>query len=234
MKRPISRRGVLAAALSLTAGCATGVPAGGGERKGGASPPPEAPSFTVAGVVLDSENIPAGNISAQILAVEKAITHDPLLDADRMEIVASVDTSPDGSYRLEISVGRRKFKYYLSFFEDGRFNNLLYSHSPWVDITQVSSGPAGCSSISTSRSMAVGPCPRDPHKHPPASPKARVIRKYDVAEEITKKYTGHRHLLVLLEGKELLCPGREDVERDDLRASSEIASDGASPPSKSD
>ncbi len=188
MRRLISRRWALVAALSLAAGCAAGPPGGGGGKKGGGAPPPEGPSFAVAGIVLDSENIPVGNIPVRILAAEKPVSRDPRLDADQVEIVASADTSPDGSYRLEISAGRRKPKYYLSFYEGGRFDDVLYSRPLRIDITQ---------RVLRTRWMLFdfrlsihGSWPKVQetlNKHSPASPKARVIRKYGIAEEITKK-----------------------------------------------
>ena len=158
MRRVISFRWALAAALSLAAGCAAGTPVGGGGHKGGGAPLPEGPSFAVAGIVLGSENIPAGNVPVRILAAEKPVSQDPRLDADRVESVASAD----GSYRLEIPAGRRKPKYYLSFYEEGRFDDMLFSRPSRIDIAQRVLRTRWSSSIFASRSMAVGPKSRRP------------------------------------------------------------------------
>jgi hypothetical protein len=142
----------------------------------------------VAGVVLDSENIPVGNILVRILAAEKPVMLDPRLDGDRVEIVASTDTSPDDSYRLEIPAGRRKPKYYLSFYEDGRFDDVLYSRPPRIDITQrVLRTRWMLFDFRLSIHGSWAKVQETLNKHSPASPKARVLRKYGIAEEITKK-----------------------------------------------
>ncbi len=102
-------------------------------------------------------------------------------------------TASDGTFRVVIPVQPGKPKYYLSFFEQGRFDDVRFARPIRIDITRRVNAEKFILYDHQLAFHGAWPNVQETLKaYPKKSPRARVIRRYGIAEEFRKDKDGKK------------------------------------------
>ncbi|MEE9239682.1 MAG: hypothetical protein V3U53_00655 [bacterium] len=178
----------LAASLFLS-GCAAVSPPG---QSGGAAPSGlNANRFVVAGRVSDADGLPVPHLPVRVSSSIRPVHTDPRVDRGKLKVLAKEETSSDGSYRLVIRILPGRNRYYLNLYDSERFDLVRFARPDRVDITgRVRRGGSLLYNFRLRFHGSWGKVQETLKAYPRNSPKARIIRKYGIAEEIRKEKEG--------------------------------------------
>ncbi len=182
--------GPLLAAMMFLSGCGAAVSAPE-QSDGSAHSGLNQSRFIIAGRVSDADGLPVSRLPVRVSSSIRPVDMDPRVDLGELEILAEGDTSSDGSYRLVIRVLPGRNRYYLNFYDPKRFDSVRFARPDRVDITDFVI--RGGTKVYNYRLPFHGGWEkvRETLKaYPRNSPKARIIRRYGIAEEIRKKKEG--------------------------------------------
>ena len=102
-------------------------------------------------------------------------------------------TASDGTFRVVIPVQPVKLKYYLSFFDQRRFDDVRFARPSCIDITRKVGAEKFILYDHQLAFHGAWPNVQEILKaYPKKSPRARVIRRYGIAEEIRKDKDGKK------------------------------------------
>jgi hypothetical protein len=143
--------------------------------------------FVIAGRVSDAKGLPVSHLPVRLSTSVRPVDPDPRVNMADMKVLDSRDTSSDGSYRLVIRVLPGRNRYYLSFYDSKRFDFVRFARPDRIDITRyVKSGGAHVYDFRLPFHGGWEKVQETLKAYPEKSPKARIIRKYGIAEEIRK------------------------------------------------
>ena len=169
----------LAGGLVLLASLAMGGGAGAAAEKPGV--------FIIVGLVTDTSGMPVGHLPIRVSASRRPLQADPRLGLNDRKLIVSAISASDGTFRVAVPVQPGKMKYYLSFYVRGLFDEVRYARPDRINITsKVKSGktilfehrlPFHGSWVKVQETLKA---------YPKNSLKARILRRYGIAEEIRK------------------------------------------------
>ncbi|MEE9276668.1 MAG: hypothetical protein V3V62_15290 [bacterium] len=127
-------------------------------------------------------------VPALVLSSKRPVPLDPRLDNRALKVVASDRTGQDGLYRLRFDVNPKGVRFYLSFYVLGQFDEVRFARPDRIDITGLM---ARRNAILHDARLAIHgkwvEVQATIKGLPKGSVKARIIRRYGIAEEIHKK-----------------------------------------------
>jgi hypothetical protein len=173
-------------------GCGRGA-AFQGESSSQAAPADGHPRTIVdAGLVTDGVGIPVARLPVQFSASRRPLQPDPRLDLKRRKVLVSGMTASDGTYRLIVPLGAGRMKYYMNFYQRGVFDELRFARPNRIDITALlgKGKPLVLFDHKLPFHGAWGRVQKTIKAYPEGSPKARIIRRYGIAEEVRKDRRG--------------------------------------------
>ena len=178
--------GAFLAAFFVLSGSAAGVFAA--VKPGGKAPSGlHRNRFVIAGRVSDAKGLPVSSLPVRLSTSVHPVDADPRVDLGELEVLDRGDTSSDGSYRLVIRILPGRNRYYLSFYDSKRFDFVRFARPDRVDITRyVKNGGRHVYNFRLPFHGGWEKVQETLKAYPEKSPKARIIRKYGIAEEIRK------------------------------------------------
>lgn len=190
MKFPTRTAGTVFVVVICLSGCEIAFPANGESGR-------DVPSglnqnrFIIAGRVSDANGFPVSGLPVRVSSSFRPVDPDPRVDLGELEELGREETASDGTYRLVIRVLPGKNRYYINFFDPHKFDSVQYAMPDRIDITNlVSRGGTRVFNFRLSFHGGWEKVQETLKAYPRNSPKARIIRKYGIAEEIQKKKEG--------------------------------------------
>lgn len=144
--------------------------------------------FVIAGSVSDLDGLPVPSLPVRVLSSVHPVVTDPRVVPAELGLLAEGETASDGSYRLVVPYLPGENRYYISFFDAKGFDSVRYARPDRIDITN-RVGP-GAKVFYDFRLLFHGGWEKVKETlkaYPPNSPKARIIRKYGIPEEVRKE-----------------------------------------------
>lgn len=149
--------------------------------------PDKSNHFVIAGLVTDEAGMPVGQLPVRVSSSKVPLQTDPRLGLKNRKLLASGLTASDGTYRISFPPLTGKMKYYLIFYERGLFDDVRYARPNRIDITQrVIKGDSWLLDYKLSFHGTWSKVQETLKAYPPSSPRADIIRRFGIAEEIRK------------------------------------------------
>ncbi len=143
--------------------------------------------FVIAGLITDEAGIPVGHLPVRVFSSNVSLQADPRLGLKNRKPLASGLTASDGTYRISLPPLAGRMKYYLNFYAQGLFDEVQYARPNRIDITKrVISGDSWLFDYKLAFHAAWPKVQETLKAYPPNSPRAKVIRRFGIAEEIRK------------------------------------------------
>ncbi len=147
----------------------------------------------IAGIVTDPLGMPVPQLPVLVSASARPLQADPRLGLKNRKLLVLGVTASDGTFRVVIPVQPGKPKYYLSFFEQGRFDDVRFARPIRIDITRRVNAEKFILYDHQLAFHGAWPNVQETLKaYPKKSPRARVIRRYGIAEEFRKDKDGKK------------------------------------------
>ncbi len=147
----------------------------------------------IAGLVTDPLGMPVPQLPVLVSVSGRPLQADPRLGLKGRKLLVSGVTASDGTFRVVIPVQPVKLKYYLSFFDQRRFDDVRFARPSRIDITRKVEAEKFILYDHQLAFHGAWPNVQEILKaYPKKSPRARVIRRYGIAEEIRKDKGGKK------------------------------------------
>lgn len=147
--------------------------------------------IVIAGLVTDALGFPVPRLPVRIIASSRPLQSDPRLGLKRGKLLVSGTTASDGTYRLIFPAPPGSKRFYLSFYLLGLFDEVRFARPARIDITaKVRAKKPFIFDHELTFHGAWDRVQKTIRAYPKSSPKARVIRRYGIAEEIRKAGKG--------------------------------------------